>query len=316
MKPLDDIIRNLKVLITGANGFVGQHVVNIGRQHGADIHAFCRKKVSIDGAKVWIGDLTKREEVFSAVTKIKPDVILHLAASGVSYGASTAPELLKENGVGLGNLLESLVSLGTAPKTVIAGSGFEYAPLNRPLIETDILKPNTAYGVSKASATLLAGLYAKRLPITILRLFSIYGPGEADSRLIPYIITKTLRGEPVDLTPGEQLRDYTYIEDVAEVFWRVLSSPPPTGEMQIINIGSGEIVTLKAFALKLNQILKQQGFKPEFNFGARTYRDDEMMVYCPDISLMKSKLNLVPATDLNTGLRKMVEAYICDQLKK
>lgn len=312
MKPLDDIIGARKVLITGANGFVGRHVVNIGRKYGAEIHAFCRKKISINGAQVWTGDLINQEEICSAVTKIRPDVILHLAAAGVSYGGSTGPELLKANGVGLGNLLEAAVALGTAPELILAGSGFEYAPLNRPLVENDILKPNTAYGISKASATLLAGLYAKHLPITILRLFSIYGPGETESRLIPYIITRALSGKPIDLTPCEQLRDYIYVEDAAEVFWRTLSSPPPAGEMQIFNVGSGVSVTLKAFVVKLNRILEQKGFIPEFKFGARRYRDDEMMVYCPDISLMKSKLAWAPVTDLDSGLMKMVEAYTCN----
>ena len=189
---------------------------------------------------------------------------------------------------------------------VCAGSGFEYAPLDRPRRESDPLLPNSAYGASKAAATDIASFYATRLPVTVLRPFSIYGAGEPAGRLAAYVIAKTRTGELVDLTPGEQRRDYAEVGDVAEAFWRALAQPPPLGVLRALNVSSGEVITLRAFVEGVADALRVAGFTPDLRFGARPYRSDEMMDYTADISLLRTTLGWTPSILLKTGLSQMM----------
>ena len=152
----------------------------------------------------------------------------------------------------------------------------------------------------------IAAVYAGRMPITVLRPFSIYGRGESPGRLAPHIIAKARAGEPVDLTPGEQLRDYAGVTDVAEAFWRALAQPPAIGALRTLNVASGRMITLRAFVETLAEALRQAGFKPELRFGARSYRRDEMMNYTADISLLRDTLAWTPATPLESGLAHLL----------
>ena len=303
-------LANRRVLITGASGFIGKHVVALGQRLGAELYVLCRNGLPGLHLREWLVDIRNAEAVRDAVSAIQPEGILHLTAGGVAYGSSLLPELLKVNTIGLVHILEASAVLRIPPRIVIAGSGFEYAPNNRPLTELDPLLPTSAYGVSKAAATMLAALYAARMPITVLRLFSLYGPGELEPRLTPYIIAKAIRGESIDLTTGEQIRDYTFVEDAAEAFWRALATPEETSSLRVLNVATGVHVSLRQFVESLAGVLKDHGIKADLRFGARPYRTDELMVYCAEVSRLQSSLSWVPDTPLALGLAKTVRAYL------
>jgi UDP-glucose 4-epimerase len=313
MKLIDDSLKMLasrRILVTGASGFIGRHVVALGQRVGVELHAISRSGSANLQLREWHVNIRNFKAVKETVLSIEPDGILHLAAEGVAYGSSLLPQLLEVNAIGLAHLLEAAAELKRPPFVVIAASGFEYAPSDRPLSEVDAMMPNSAYGVSKASATMLAALYATRIPITVLRLFSLYGPGEPKSRLTPYIITKAIRGEPVDLTAGEQIRDYTYVEDAAETFWRALATPETAEGLRILNVGTGIQISLRQFIEALAGVLENHGVKADLRFGARPYRADELMFYCADVSKLQSSLSWVPDTPLLMGLEKSVGAYL------
>jgi nucleoside-diphosphate-sugar epimerase len=294
-----------RVLITGAGGFVGRHVVRIGRRLGAEMHSLGLtdpgEGVAFHGAQI-----VDSADVNEVIAKVAPTGIIHLAAAGVSYGQGSEHEIMRVNVEGAGNVIRAALRLASPPAVVCAGSGFEYAPLDRARRESDGLRSDTTYGGSKALATRIAAYHAARLPVTVLRPFSIYGEGEPAGRLAAYVIAKTRAGEPVDLTPGEQLRDYTEVGDVAEAFWRALAQPPPPGPLRVLNIGSGEVITLRAFVETVADVLRAAGFTPDLRFGARPYRSDEMMNYTADISLLRQTLGWAPSTALATGLARML----------
>ena len=252
------------------------------------------------------GEIEDAARVAEVVAEVAPAGIIHLAAAGVSYGQTDVDAMCRMNVLGLANVLEAACQLASPPAVVCAGSGFEYAPLDRARRENDALLPNSAYGASKAAATAIASFYAARLPVTVLRPFSIYGAGEPAGRLAAYVIAKTRAGEPVDLTPAEQLRDYAEVGDVAEAFWRALAQPPAIGALRALNVGSGEVITLRAFVEAVADVLRRAGFTPDLRFGARPYRSDEMMNYTADISLLRSTLGWTPPTPLATGLARML----------
>ncbi len=161
--------------------------------------------------------------------------------------------------------------------------------------------------MSKAAATLVAQFYSARLSITILRLFSIYGPGEQEPRLVPYVISRARQGRPIEITAGEQIRDYVYVGDAAEAFWRALVTGHSPGQLRILNVASGCAIKLRAFVETLSEVLRNRGLKPDLRFGAKPYRSDELMHYTANVDLLRETLRWVPSTPLSIGLSKMTE---------
>lgn len=305
-----DALANLsgrRVLVTGATGFVGRHVVQQGLALDVELHALSRTERRSAGVRWWQGDLLDEDVIKQVLSQVQPDGILHLAAGGVAYGAARNRNVLQVNIEGLAILLDAIQEAGIKPHVVLAGSGLEYAPQDRPLREDDPIAPNSVYGVSKAAATHLARLYAASFPITILRLFSLYGPGEQEPRVVPYVIAQARRGLPVELTSGEQVRDYTYVTDAAEGFWRALASPPIAPAFRVWNLASGFSITLRSFLEMLAQLLGQRGLGPDLRFGARPYRSDELMTYTADIARLCKALAWSPATPLAAGFSAMLD---------
>jgi len=299
-------LKGKRVLITGATGFVGQHVLVQGLALGVELHALSRAEQHSDGVCWWQGDLLDADATKQILSQVRPDGILHLAAGGVAYGAARNRDVLRVNVEGLAVLLDAARDADISPHVVIAGSGFEYAPQNQPLREDDPIAPTSVYGVSKAAATLLARLYAVSFPISVLRLFSLYGSGEQEPRVVPYVIAQTLRGLPVELTPGEQVRDYAYVKDAAEGFWRTLASPPIATAFRVWNLASGVSITLRSFLEILGQLLLERGLTPDLRFGTRPYRSDELMTYAADIEKLRAALAWSPSTSLSAGLSAML----------
>lgn len=297
-----------RVLITGATGFLGPYVVAAGLALGADIHVLAAGD-GIPGVKSWPVRVEDRRAVSEVVSSIRPEAVLHLAAAGVTYGSSAITELFTVNVVGLDCLLAAISEVGACP-VVVAGSGFEYAPQERAIAETDEIGPVTAYGVSKAAATLTARLYAGRMPITLLRIFNAFGAGEREPRLLPYIVGRTEQGLSTDLTPGGQVRDYAYAGDVAECFWRALASSPASGGLRALNVGIGRSMTLREFVGLIAGELSERGLTPSLAFGARSYRSDEPMFYVPRVDRLHEILDWLPSCDVKANIGRTVDWFL------
>jgi nucleoside-diphosphate-sugar epimerase len=302
--------RGRRVLITGATGFIGRHLVDHALRAHAVVTTLSRGPANIPGTFAHLTlDISDPESTSRAVRDLEPDAILHVASSGVS-GKSEFSEMLRSNVLGTDNLLSAVKSLSHRSPVVMAGTGYEYAPQNHSLAEDDPILPASPYGVSKAAATLCAANYSAYIPITILRLFNVYGPGEQVPRLVPYIVRNTTLGEPVELTSCQQIRDFSYVSDIASVFWRALECAPREDGLRIFNVGSGSAMRLKDFVGIVVRVLQKYGMRAQVKFGSRPYRDGEPMYYVANTSRLRKAMDWIPTTPMETGLTEAVAALL------
>ena len=193
----------MRILVTGGTGFVGANLVHYFVRHDEEVHLTVRS-----GSDYWrLGDiqkevtlhpldLTDRERTMAFVGSLKPDIVLHCATYGAYQGREQDPELtMRTNVLGTMNLLDAALSVPLRC-FINTGSSSEYGIKERPMDESDPLEPTSLYGVSKASATLLAQLKARMTsaPVVSMRLFSPYGPYEDGRRFMPVVINAYLRG--------------------------------------------------------------------------------------------------------------------------
>jgi nucleoside-diphosphate-sugar epimerase len=178
----------MRVLVTGASGFVGNCVVEQLTERGAEVVTVGRYPRAADASHSAIGGhhvLHRPDdaaEVKARVTEIAPQCIIHLA------GSSSAPsiaDLYRVNTIFAANLLEAAAVVKPNPHVVLVGSAAEYGPVpdaDLPVVETFPCRPNTAYGITKLAQT-LHGLNAAAtgLPVTIARVFNPIGPGMSTS---------------------------------------------------------------------------------------------------------------------------------------
>jgi nucleoside-diphosphate-sugar epimerase len=300
-----------RVLITGGSGFIGSHVITKGLNLNREIIAVTHQRdIAEKNVKAFNCDLQDAEMVRDMIEEVNPGAIIHLASSGVAYGTGGMQSMMDLNFRGLNNIFDSLIRMKLNLPVILTGSGFEYKPQSRPIKETDAIMPNSGYGVTKAAASLLAAFYSGQIPVTILRLFSLYGPGEKEPRIVPYIINQAKNNMPIDLTLCEQIRDYTYVGDVAELVWHLLELPLASKKLNIFNVGTGKLITLKKFTSALAAGLKLRGYSPEMNYGGKPYRADEIMFYAPNVNLLKRKTGRLPATGISAGINKTLEYFL------
>lgn len=311
-------IANKKVLITGANGFIGSHMTKRLVNEGADVFILVRESSDlwrieefIKEVKVFKVDLRDRDKIFNAVNEIRPDYVFHMGAYGVDSRQKDYFTAVNTNVVGTMNLLAPLTTLG-CEKFLNIGTCMEYGDKKLPIKEDSHLEPFNIYGSTKASATLLAHQIAGENDIRIvtLRAFGIFGENEGSHKFFPHIILSILNKSEVTLTGCEQFRDYTYIENIIDGF--ILAALNEKVKNDIFNIGSGAINQLKYY---VNLIYSKMEASKEPNYGAIPYRDGEVWTPLPDITMIKEKLGWEPRISLEEGLDKTIHWFKNNQKK-
>jgi len=241
----------MKTLVTGGTGFVGANLARRLLREGHRVHllvrpSYQRWRVSEIAADVSIGeaDLEDREGVQAAIAAVKPDAVFHLAAFG-AYPAQTGIErMASTNLLGTSALLDACIATGVGA-FVQAGSSSEYGYKDHPAEETEVVEPNSHYAITKAAATHYCRWAARKAGIhaVTLRLYSIYGPFEEPSRLIPTLLMYGMEGRLPPLVSPGTARDFVYVDDAVDAMLRVAAMPElPRGA--VYNVCTGTQSTL------------------------------------------------------------------------
>lgn len=303
-----------RLLITGASGFIGRHLVREAVACGGEVACLGlgNANASTTHLTVFKCDLRDGDRVQAIVGTFQPTTIMHLAAAGVAYGRDNDACVWETNVDGFRHLLDAAAALPQTPQVIAAGSGMEYTPTSAPLRENDPEDPPTIYGKSKLAATRLARKYADRVPCTILRMFSSYGVGESPSRFVAHIVHQAKLNRPANLSPGRQIRDYTNACDLAHAFFVAARHVDAEESFCLFNVGTGQSMELRQLGEWVAEALAARGIQAQLNFGALPYREDEMMHFFPDTSLWKRTFPWSPSTDIQASVRSCIDKMLCD----
>jgi nucleoside-diphosphate-sugar epimerase len=296
----------MKVLLTGATGFIGSHLLRLLIEGGDQVTAIIKPSTDrwriadLVGEIDIIGcDVGDRAFLEPRLRPNVPDLCVHLAWHGWSGPSLTAEENLSSLAGSL-ELLRTLTHVG-CPRFVGVGTCFEYMRTPGAMPESTPLGPTDLYGVCKQSLSKAAEALAPiaRMSVAWARVFLVYGPSDDQRRLVPSLALSLIRGEPARLTLGEQVRDVLHVEDAASALLAVARSQ----YVGPINVASGVPVRVVDIARQLGAIVG----RPELlQIGALPYRPSEPEVLLADTTQLRETVGWRPAYDLTAGLTHAV----------
>ncbi len=300
------------ILVTGAAGFLGANLVRElarapaagfagvvagirGTAPGARLAALAAEAPVLPGFDLARG----AGELQGLLTGAGISAVVHCAAYGVDYAQDDLDAALAVNVGGTARLVAAAAAAGVT-RFVHVGTGHEYGAQAGAIAETACPRPRGIYGTSKLAATVTAldRALTLGLDLCVARPFGMYGPLEGAHKFVPLVMAAAREGRPVALTPGEQVRDYTFVGDVATGI-RLLLETPRFPADRIINLASGRPVTLRGLA---EAAAAAAGGDPGvLRWGERPYRPDETMSIVADAGLAAT-LGWRAATTLAEGM--------------
>ena len=297
----------MKILLTGAAGFIGSHVARLLVQTDCEVYALVRESSDLWRIKditsrlhLVRADLAAHDNVKAELAKIRPDICLHLAWYVVPsrYQAAYENMNLLTDSLHLASQLASL----DCKRFVGVGTCFEYDIGSDYLSEISPVKPRTLYAASKLALYTVLEQLGKLTGMEVAwpRLFYLYGPFEPEQRLVPSVITSLLRNQVAKVTKGEQVRDSLHVEDIATAIWAVAQS----NLTDPVNIGSGKPVTVREVIQEVAEIMDKPGL---IEYGGLPYDPSDPMFVCADNHHLTENTDWVPKYDLEQGLRQTIE---------
>ena len=329
----------MKVFVTGSSGFIGFHLSKKLLEKGHSVHGFdsMNKYYDVKLKKARLKILKKYKKFFftknklenkkilsQSILKFKPKIIIHLAAqAGVRYSIENPKAYMDSNIIGTYNIIELAKKINIKHLLIASSSSIYGANKKIPFREIDKTETQLSiYAATKKSTENIAHSYSNiwKLPITMLRLFTVYGPwGRPDMALFKFtkgIINK----KKIDIyNNGKMYRDFTYIDDIVNGIMALINKAPNLNQLgkikndslstvapfRILNIGNTKKVFLLDF---INELEKQVGKKAIRNY--MEMQKGDVKITLSNTSLLKKITRYNPKTDYKTGIKKFLEWYL------
>lgn len=292
----------MRVFLTGGSGGIGSAVVEKLLQNNFTVACLVRdENLALDPRITKIkGDLLDIPGIASALKEFKPETLVHLAWIGVDQKEKSNPNQIFNL-----QAATDLLILGkqAGVKNFIGmGSESEYGLQGRKLDETAKTLPISKYAIAKLATGLLCEKLCRDLEIKYvwLRLFSSYGPRDRAGSLMSLLIKTLLAGKSMSLSKCEQVWDYVYSKDIADLIALIAQDVKATG---VFNLGGGNARPLKEVVLKIGQMINTQA---ELKFGEIPYSPTTNMHLEADISKLQKCYGWAPQTPLEQGLQETI----------
>ena len=276
----------MKIFLTGGTGFIGSHFINQALETKHELiclrRAGSQPRIPLKREPVWVEgslDNNLQSELKSC------DLLLHLAAHSTNVPYDTLENCLYWNLTASLQLLQQAREAGVK-KFIVTGTGFEYGQSGEEheLISVDApLKPTMTYPASKAAASIVFQQWTieNYLKMKYLRIFQVFGEGENENRLWPSLKKAAKLGEDFSLTHGEQVRDFTPVEEITRQLIDNLNfSKVISGQPIFKHIGTNKPQSIREFA---EYWWQKWGANGELKFGEIPYRKNEVMRFVPKI---------------------------------
>jgi len=309
---------NKSILVTGAGGFIGSHLVEALVDRGARVRAFVRYNsrgdigllsllptVKRDALEIIAGDLRDPYAVAQACRGVTH--IFHLGALiAIPYSYLHPREVVETNVLGTLNILMAAQEMGIE-RVIHTSTSEVYGTARKvPISEDHPLQGQSPYSASKIGADKLAESFwcAYDLPVVIIRPFNTYGPRQSARAVIPTAIAQALVRDRICLGALTPRRDFTYVEDVVDGFLGAVEADQAIG--QTINLGSNQEISIGDLARKIvnlvgrdvKVVMDKQRLRPERSEVRRLWADNRQA---------RELLNWSPRTSLDEGLSKTID---------
>lgn len=282
------------VLVTGAGGFIGSHLLPKLKKNFQIVVAPPSDKL----------DIRDRDKVLKLP---KAQIVIHLAGvANVPLSWGDPGRVISINTIGAANILDYCVK---NKASLIYPSSYSYgSPKYLPTDEKHPVKADNPYAVSKLAAESLCEAYYRKydLNIAILRLFNVYGPGQSEEMVIPTMVLGLINKNYVEVQTGKPKRDMIFVSDAVEAFLLALKRE---GGLVIYNVGSGKSYSIKEMAIKLIEI---SGKKSKF-IDRKLPRSNDILKTMADISKIQAELAWKPKVNIDEGLKKTYLWFLSHQ---
>lgn len=303
-----------RILITGADGFIGSHLTEKLVELGTDVSIFVYGSPDPthfrlrniphlkDKIKIFTGNIGSRDSI-PLIKKAEPEIIFHLAADAYVPNSFERPfGVLEANLIGTLNVLHAAMDLDVEQIVCTSSSEIYGTPKYVPIDEDHPMNPAHPYGASKAAADRYAFSYYNtyHLPIAIIRPFNTYGPRHTYD-VIPKFIDLALRDETLTIHgDGKQTRDFIYVSDMVDAFLIMGSNKKAIGE--VVNFGTGKETTINEIAEKIVAISKSRSKIVHIK-----ERVSEVQRLCCDYSKAKRLFGWEPKISIDEGLKLNID---------
>ncbi len=278
-----------RVLVLGATGFVGKALMQrLGERCTLEGHGAGRSGAGPSQPRAFVRvDISRREDLERAMAMVRPQVVINASSYGVQPDQRALEPSIAVNVTGAGLVVEAAAAAGCT-RVLHLGSCSEYGAREGHIDESAPVAPVDLYGTTKAAGSLLALERGQHfgVAVTVLRLFNVWGEHEPAHRLFPAVWNACRSNAPLALTDGLQIKDYSYVGDIADCLLD-LAELDPSPDAAVLNLASGVALPVREFALRVATRLG----RPELlRFGALDNRAQEARHQIPDVSRLDTLL--------------------------